>query len=357
MSLENTQNGVTTGSVATATALSALKTILTDEDISVVQIKTPKEIIDIEIIKNEKISNNLAKSIAIKHPYNDPDVTVNLDIIATVELLDKKNNETILITGGDGVGKVTKPGLQIPVGGYAINPVPRKMIENNLKPLIPKGKMVKVEISIPKGKEIGKKTMNPRLGIVDGISILGTTGIARSMSSQAYKDSIVYQIDVAIAENLDNLVFVPGNIGEKIALEKLNVSKEQIIQTGNYIGFMFEKAAEKGVKNFTLFGHIGKLVKVAGGIFNTKHSIADGRCEIIITYAALNGANKDVLKEIYNSKTTDDIYEILRRENLDEKVSNDIADAIKLKCKDRFEINLNVILVDMQGNFLNTNFD
>ena len=356
MTLKNKIDSVTTGSIATATALSGLKTILTNEKIDIVQITTPTDVIDVDIKKNEKLSETSAKSIAIKYPYDDPDITVNLEIIATVELLNKDSTKDVLITGGEGIGKVTKAGLQIPVGEYAINPTPLKMIENNLKPLIPSGKMVKVEFSIPKGEEIAKKTMNPKLGIVGGISILGTTGIARSMSNEAYKESILCQIDVAIGEKIEDLVFVPGNIGEKIATQKLNVKKEQIIQTGNFVGFMFEKASEKGIKKFTYLGHSGKLVKVAGGIFNTKHSIADGRREVIITYATLNGASKDILNEIYKSKTTDDMFKILKENDLDKKVSNDIANAIKSISKNRFNLDLNVILVDIQGNFLNSNF-
>ncbi|WP_409199673.1 cobalt-precorrin-5B (C(1))-methyltransferase CbiD [Methanobrevibacter sp. DSM 116169] len=357
MNLETNDCSITTGSIATATALSGLQSILTNENIAIVEISTPTDIINVEIKENKKVSKNIAKSIAVKYPYNDPDVTINLEIVATVELLDKVNDETVIITGGKGIGKVTKPGLQVAVGDYAINPIPLKMIRKNLEPLIPEGKSVKVEISAPEGEEIAKKTMNPKLGIIGGISIIGTTGIARSMSSKAYKDSIAYQIDVAIAQNLDNLVFTPGNIGEGLAQEKLKVSKDQIIQTGNYVGFMFNNAYEKGLKEFTYFGHIGKLVKVAGGIFNTKHSVADGRREIVITYAALNGASRNVLEEIYESKTTDDMFEILNRENLSLKVSNDIAKAIKNLCKSQFDIDLNVILVDMTGHFLNENFN
>lgn len=198
--------------------------------------------------------------------------------------------------------------------------------------------------------------MNPKLGIVGGISVLGTTGIARSMSSDAYKNSIVTQLDVAIALNLDNLIFVPGNIGEKLALKQLGVSKEQIIQTGNYVGFMFEEAEKRGITKFTFFGHMGKLIKVAGGIFNTKHAIADGRREIMVAHAALCGANQKDLQRLFDSKTTDDMMDILNELNISVEVSNSIADAISERCHQRFDLDLNVILVDMEGNYLNNNF-
>ena len=213
----------------------------------------------------------------------------------------------------------------------------------NLEDKIPEDKVAKVTISIPEGVEIAKKTMNPKLGIVGGISVLGTTGIARSMSSEAYKNSIVTQIDVAIASGIDDLIFVPGNIGEKLALKNLDITKEQIIQTGNFVGFMFEEAEKRGITKFTYFGHMGKLIKVAGGIFDTKHAVADGRCEVMVTHAALCGADRESLQKLYDS-------------GLSVEVSNSIASAIHERCMQRFDLDLNVVLVDMEGNYLNNNF-
>ena len=353
---DDNYTGVTTGTVATACSLAALDAILESPDIACVKVETPKKTLDILIDECKLLSPNKAQATAHKNPYNDPDVTVNLDIIATVELFDRTSEKSdIIITGGVGVGKITKPGLQIPVGEYAINPGPRKMIVKNLRDKIPDGKTAKVTISIPEGVEIARKTMNPKLGIVGGISVLGTTGIARSMSSDAYKNSIVTQIDVAIASGIEDLVFVPGNIGEKLAIKDLGISKEQIIQTGNFVGFMFEEAEKRGVKKFTYFGHMGKLIKVAGGIFDTKHAVADGRREIMVTHAALCGADRKSLERLFNSKTTDDMMDILKDINLSVEVSNSIASAIHERCMQRFDLDLNVILVDMEGNYLNSN--
>jgi cobalt-precorrin-5B (C1)-methyltransferase len=333
-----------------------LDAILESPDIACVKVETPKKTLDIIIDECKLLSPNKAQATAHKNPYNDPDVTVNLDIIATVELFDRTSEKSdIIITGGVGVGKITKPGLQIPVGEYAINPGPRKMIVKNLCDKIPDGKTAKVTISIPEGVEIARKTMNPKLGIVGGISVLGTTGIARSMSSDAYKNSIVTQIDVAIASGIEDLIFVPGNIGEKLAIKDLGIAKEQIIQTGNFVGFMFEEAEKRGVKKFTYFGHMGKLIKVAGGIFDTKHAVADGRREIMVTHAALCGADRKSLERLFNSKTTDDMMDILKDINLSVEVSNSIASAIHERCMQRFDLDLNVILVDMEGNYLNSN--
>ena len=349
--------GVTTGTVATACSLAALDILLDDEDIACVKVETPKKTLDIIIDECKRISSFKAYATAHKNPYNDPDVTVDMAIVSTVELIDKNDESSnVIITGGEGVGIITKPGLQIPVGEYAINPVPRKMIIENLTDRIPEGKVAKVTISIPEGEKIAKKTMNPKLGIVGGISVLGTTGIARSMSSEAYKNSIVTQIDVALASNIDDLIFVPGNIGEKLALKQLNVGKEQIVQTGNFVGFMFEEAEKRGINKFTYFGHIGKLIKVAGGIFDTKHAVADGRREVMVTHAALCGADNESLQRLYDSKTTDDMMDILNEIHLSVEVSNSIAQAIRDRCMQRFDLDLNVILVDMEGNYLNSNY-
>lgn len=350
--------GVTTGTVATACSLAALDAILDSPDIACVKVETPKKTLDIIIDECKQVSSFKAYAVAHKNPYNDPDVTVDLAIVSTVELLDASNDKPkVIITGGEGVGKITKPGLQIPVGEYAINPGPRKMILKNMENRLPEGKMAKVTISIPEGKRIAKKTMNPKLGIVDGISVLGTTGIARSMSSEAYKNSIVTQLDVALASEIDELIFVPGNIGEKLALKQLNVTKEQIVQTGNYVGFMFEEAEKRGITKFTFFGHLGKLIKVAGGIFNTKHAVADGRREIMITHAAICGADHEHLRMLYDSKTTEDMLSILDEIGLSIEVCNSIASAIHDRCMQLFELDLNVILVDMEGNYLNDNME
>ena len=305
--------GVTTGTIATACSLAALDAILDTSDIACVKVETPKKTLDIIIDECKRVSPTEAYAVAHKNPY------------------------------------------QIPVGDYAINPVPRRMILKNLKDKIPEDKAAKVTISIPEGEKIAKKTMNPKLGIIGGISVLGTTGIARSMSSEAYKNSIVTQLDVALASNIDNLVFVPGNIGEKLALKRLDVTKEQIVQTGNYVGFMFEEAEKRGITEFTFFGHMGKLIKVAGGLFNTKHAVADGRREIMVAHAGICGVGQKDLQRLFDSKTTDDMMDILNELDVSVEVSNSIADAIKDRCRQRFDLDLNVFLVDMEGNFLNDN--
>ena len=349
--LKESEYGITTGSAATAAALAALLSI--NGKVENVAIETPLGEIDICVNVSEKLNTYSGRASVIKYPYNDPDVTKNLEIFVDLILT---STPGVNIKGGYGVGVVTKPGLQVPVGEAAINPTPREMIISNLKKNIPEDMGADVVISVPAGKELAKKTLNSRLGIVNGISILGTTGFARSMNLKSYKTSYRCQIDVAVAEGYYDLVFVPGNIGETIARRIMNVDNDQLIQMGNFVGYMLSEAEKKGVKKITLLGHAGKLIKISAGIFNTKHSIADGRREIIAVHAALAGADKKVVNEIFESNTTEEMINILNKHSIVKNVFNNIAERIKNICSERFEIDFDVIIVNMEGQVLNNNY-
>jgi len=346
--LKESEYGITTGSAATAAALAALLSI--KGKVKEVEINTPLGEIILDVKHSEKLNSYSGRASVVKYPYNDPDVTKNLEIIAELVL---KEDPGIIVKGGEGVGKVTKPGLQVPVGGDAINPTPMEMIISNLQSNLPNDTGAEVIISIPQGKKLAKKTLNPRLGVIGGISILGTTGFARSMNLKSYKVSYRCQIDVAIAEGYDYLVFVPGNIGERIAKQLLDIEDDQIVQMGNFVGYMLEQASKEGVKRITLLGHAGKLIKIAAGIFNTKHSVADGRREIITSHAAIKGADKQMVQEIFNSNTTEDMITILKKNGLIKPVFNSIANEIQLLCTTKFNIDFEVIIVNMEGEVLN----
>ena len=350
--MENNKNspyGITTGSAATAAALAAILAV-NKNNVPQIDIKTPFGILKIDINCSIKISSDSGRACVVKMPYNDPDVTTNLKICADVKITD---DNKIKIKGGKGVGKVTKPGLQIPVGEHAINPVPRQMIKNNLQNVLPEGKGAEVTIFVPKGEEISKRTMNSRLGITGGISILGTTGIARPMSSKAYKESLACQIDVAVAEGYKDLIFVPGNIGERLAVKILDAPEDKIVQMSNFVGYMLDKAEEKNIKKITLLGHAGKLIKIAAGIFNTKNSVADGRREIIAAYCGLLGMDKELIQTIFKSKTTEDMIDILDKENMTFPLFEMIGKSIKDRCQERYNIDFDVIIVTMDGRILN----
>ena len=342
--------GITTGSAATAAALAALLSI--KEKVSLVNIKTPLGCLDISVDNSQKIDDYSGRASVVKMPYHDPDVTINMEVQAEVQLQDRPD---IIITGGEGVGRVTKPGLQLSVGEAAKNPVPREMIKSNLEDALPPGKGAIVKIIIPQGREIAHRTMNPRLGIVDGISILGTTGIARSMNSESFQMAKKCQLDVALAEGYRKLVFVPGNIGEKLAKQLLDVEDDQIIQMGNLVGYMLDEAKKSDISHLIILGHAGKLVKIAGGIFQTEHRLADGRREIITTHTGLVGGNRSLMEEVYHSNTTEDMMEILEREGMLEMVFNSIALAIQERCHEKFDLKPEVLILKMDGTLLNSN--
>jgi cobalt-precorrin-5B (C1)-methyltransferase len=342
--------GITTGSAATAAALAALLSLKGKVDS--VKIKTPLGNLDIAVKHSERLTEKSGKAVVVKMPYRDPDVTKNLEIVAEVHLRDKPGIE---IFGGEGVGIVTKPGLQVSVGEKAINPVPMEMIRSNLEDALPLGKGAEVTIEVPGGKDIANKTMNPRLGIVNGISILGTTGIARSMNSESFQKAKKCQLDVALAEGYHELVFVPGNIGEKMARRLLPVDNDQIIQMGNFVGYMLEQARNKDISQIIILGHAGKLVKIAAGIFQTEHRLADGRREVVTTHAGFLGAEKELLELIYHCNTTEDMINLLEDNGMLEDVFNSIATAIKELCQERFGLNPEVLILKMDGTPLNQN--
>lgn len=349
-SFEEPEYGITTGTGAAAAAMAAA--IVLNEKVDKVKLKTPLGKLEIDIKNSQKLTETHGRASVIKRPYNDPDVTCNLEIYADVWITD---DQGITIKGGEGVGVVTKPGLQVPVGQPAINPVPREMIRANLQDLIPPGKGAEVIITVPDGKRLAEKTLNPRLGIRDGISILGTTGIARSMFLESYKKSFKCQLDVAVAEGYEELVFVPGNIGENIARKILNVDEDQIIQMGNFVGYMLSEATQMNVEHIILMGHAGKLIKIAAGIFNTEHRTADGRREIIASHAALMGADQNIIKNIFQANTTEEMMDILDGENLLQAVFNSIAHSLKERCQERYPGELDVVIVKMDGTVLNSN--
>jgi cobalt-precorrin-5B (C1)-methyltransferase len=175
------------------------------------------------------------------------------------------------------------------------------------------------------------------------------------MNLESYQKSFKCQLDVAVAEKYKELVFVPGNIGDKIARNILDVDDDQIIQMGNLVGYMLHEASEANVKHLILLGHAGKLIKIAAGIFNTEHRIADGRREIISTHAALQNASSILINQIYNSNTTEEMIDLLDEVNLVETVFNSIAEAVKERCQDKYHGELDVVIVKMDGTVLNSN--
>jgi len=345
--------GNTTGAYAAAAAKAALITLL-DKPVDRIGIPSPLGIrFEILIKECKKLSDDTAIAYAIKNAGEDIDVTDKMEISATVKLTD---DGKIRIMGGKGIGTVTKHGLPVPVGEAAINPTPRKMIEDAVREVLPSGKGVEVTISAPEGEEVAERTQNSKLGIVGGVSILGTTGVVRPLSITAYRRSLVPQIDVALAQNHERIFLVPGNIGEKLAKQKFKVPEDAIIQTGDFMGYMLKMAVEKGAKEITIFGHPGKLVKLAAGIFNTHHKMGDARMEIIAAYAGAAGADTELIKAILQSNTTEETIKFLEQAKLLQPTFDKIAEQACLHSLERVKnkANVNVIIVSMDGTILGT---
>jgi len=342
--------GITTGASAAAAAKAAVNT-LTDKCVERVVIPTPIGIRFEIPIKNCRILGDTAIATVVKDAGEDVDVTNGIDITATVKLRD---DDQIVIKGGEGVGKVTKPGLQVPVGEPAINPIPQKMIIDAVKEALPQGKGADITITVPEGEKTAEKTFNAKLGIVGGISIIGTTGVVKPLSQEACRRSLVPQIDVAISHGYPRVFFVPGNIGERITKQLFQAPDDQIVQTGDFVGYMLDKAVEKGVKEIVFVGHSGKLVKLAAGIFNTHYKSGDARNEVIAAYAAAEGADTATVKAILQSNTTEEATETLDKINLTRKTYDKIAQKIHDRLADRTknQVKVSVIIVSMEGKIL-----
>jgi cobalt-precorrin-5B (C1)-methyltransferase len=321
------RSGYTTGTCAAAAAKGAALALFTGQYPCSVTVDLPvggvAEIPLFTIMTNK----GAAQASVIKDAGDDPDVTHGIEVCAEVVTA----SEGIEIIGGTGVGVVTKPGLPIAVGKHAINPVPLGMITKELLKVLPANVGVKVIISVPQGEKVAKRTMNERLGIVGGISILGTGGIVRPMSEDAYRRSLVPQIDMALAQGFSNLILTPGRMGAKRALA-MGVPDDCIVETSNFIGTLLEESVKRGVKGVIILGHLGKMVKLAGGIFHTHSRMADARKEIITAHAALYDAPPGLIKQLMTLNTAEQAVELLAAEDL-MVVFNSLAEAAEQRCR------------------------
>lgn len=264
----------------------------------------------------------------VKDAGDDPDVTHGSEIITTVELLPEDGE--IRFVGGEGIGTITQEGLKMPPGEPAINPVPREMTVKALRRIIGSRAAV-VTVTIPGGRELARKTFNPRLGIVDGLSVLGTTGIVRPMSEEAMKDSLLAELDMYARQGHKAILFVLGTTGENALKDRFGEFK-CILQVSNYIGFMIEEAVERGFTHILIGGFVGKLVKVASGTMNTHSHVSDGRIETICTHAALHGAPVETIRRIYNCLTTKKAMEVVSQEGLND-IWPDMAEKAASYCR------------------------
>lgn len=314
--------GYTTGSCAAAAAKAAAYMLLSGQDAPYVNLMTPKQIpLHLQVLDTVRKERSVSCAIE-KDGGDDPDVTNGIRIYAEVSYTEQPcvDGSNIRIDGGKGVGRVTKPGLEQPVGAAAINKVPRQMIRENLEEVCRqfgyKGSL-QVIISIPEGEALAAKTFNPRLGIVGGISVLGTSGIVEPMSEQALIETIRVEIRQKLANGMEYLLIVPGNYGIDFLEEYGHgLSLEDAVKCSNFVGEALDAAVEFGAKGVLLIGHIGKFVKLAGGIMNTHSHNADARMELLTVHAALLGAPVELLQKMMECVTTDDVLKYLQEADL-----------------------------------------
>lgn len=322
---EKLRCGYTTGSCAAAAAKAAAEMLISGIKLSKVQINTPKGIIlDLDVLDAE-ISDNCAKCAIKKDSGDDPDITDGILVYAKVSRL----TFGIEITGGKGVGIVTKAGLDQAVGAYAINSVPRKMITLAVGEIAEKYDYhggFKVEISVPEGENIAKKTFNPRMGIVGGISIIGTSGIVEPMSNSALIETIRLEEKMRRAEGHNTLLLTIGNYSEGYIQRSMPFALEKSVKCSNFIGEAIDIALEFGFESILIIGHMGKLVKLGAGIMNTHSAQADGRMDVLVTCGLLAGADSEMLKKLPDCVTVDAALDILKTSGMLEKTLEILAD-------------------------------
>mgnify|MGYP004503829091 FL=1 len=323
--------GYTTGTCAALAAAGAARLLLTGAVPESISLRTPKGIV-VEVAPLFCRRAAAGAECAIeKDGGDDVDVTTGLPVIAAVEL---RRDPAITIQGGKGVGRVTRPGLDQPVGEAAINHVPRQMIETALRAEAeaagyPGG--FGVTISIQGGEEVARRTFNPHIGVEGGLSVLGTSGIVEPMSQQAILDTIQLEMDQAALSNPRQLILAPGNYG----LDYLRDAYPEfagipVVKTSNFIGDTLDMAAAAGFKEVLLVGHVGKLCKLAGGIMNTHSHTADCRTELFCAHAALCGADRALCARLMDAATTDACLDLLDQAQLRTPVLESLLAAIQL---------------------------
>lgn len=320
--------GYTTGSCAAAASKAAAWMLLTGKRKESIRIETPKGFPLTLGVLHIEMGDDAVSCAIEKDSGDDPDVTKGSLIFARVSWAEEPG---IAIDGGQGVGRVTKRGLDQPVGAAAINSVPRRMIRENLEEVCRLADYrggLSVEIFVPEGERLAKKTFNPRLGIVGGISILGTTGIVEPMSEQALVDTIRVELRQRKAEGAEYVLLTPGNYGADYIQRDIGIGPDIAVLTSNFIGDAFDICNELGFRGALVVGHVGKLAKVAGGILNTHSKYGDCRMEIMAAHAAAAGLSASKVDEILDCATCDDAVRILRECDLCDPVLERISDRI-----------------------------
>ena len=326
--------GYTTGSCAAGAARGAAELLLGEDEIGEAELMTPKGILLHLELLDMKRDENAASCAVRKDAGDDPDTTNGILVYAKVEKFQIRSDmeDRIVIDGGTGVGRVTKPGLSQKIGEDAINPVPRAMILLAVEEIADRYHYeggLKVTISVPEGEKIARKTFNPRLGIVGGISILGTSGIVEPMSEKALIDSIRVEMSQHAAMGEQYMLVTPGNYGADYLREHMALPFEKNIKCSNYVGETIDMAVDMGVKGILFISHIGKFVKVAAGIMNTHSHSADARMEVLCANAIRAGGDLACARSILQCNTTDEALRVLDENHILRETMKEITDRIQ----------------------------
>ena len=332
------RRGWTTGTCAAAAAEAAALLLLTGRAPVELRLETPGGLTFTLPVEQPHLDGDAAVCTVRKDAGDDPDITNGVGISATV----CRAEPGVAIDGGAGVGRVTRPGLAMPVGAAAINPGPRAQITAAL------GRAARacgytggfsVIISAENGEELARQTYNEHLGVVGGLSILGTSGIVEPMSEKALVDTILLELDSLYAGGQRTAFLCPGNYGADFARDTLGLDLEKAVKCSNFIGEALDHAVFRGFDDILLVGHAGKLVKLAAGVMNTHSSVADGRQEIFTAHAALCGAGRDILEGLMQSISVDACIELLDREHLREpvlaRIESEIEKRLALRLRGR----------------------
>jgi len=348
------RTGFTTGTCATAASKAGILAIINQQSLNNVDVILPKrDKINIQI-NSCNFSKDNAQCSVIKDGGDDPDVTHGAEIFVNISLTDKVGS--IEIDGGKGVGRVTKPGLGLEIGTAAINPTPKKMILENIQEVGEEvlGKNgIKIVVSVPTGEELAKKTDNPRIGILDGISILGTSGIVIPYSTASFAAAIRQQIDVVSSMNDEEVVLTTGGRSEDFAREIIKLPDHSFIQMGDFSGYTIQQCAKKSLKKAYVAGFIGKLAKMAAGVKQTHVKGGKVNMKFLSELAKRCNANSETIRKILGANTARNVQEIVIEDNVDgffDEITKETCNQMRQHSEEKIPVE--VILFNFDGNIL-----
>lgn len=351
---KGTRKGFTTGACSAAAARAATLGLLTGKVPESVECVLPnRQCVRFDIIEG-RCDGQHAHAVVIKDAGDDPDCTHGAHMTADVSLLAGATDQ-IVLKGGPGVGTVTRPGLGLPLNGPAINPVPRRNIEDNVRAVA--GTLLdqnglEVTISVPDGEAMAKKTLNSRLGIIGGISILGTTGIVHPYSTAAFRASVVQGVEIAANQGLDTVVLTTGGRTEKFAMRELpQLAESAFVQMGDFLRYAVDTAVAKGIRHLIIGGMVGKLTKIAQGETITHAGRNPVDTDLVADIAASIGAPADVCTEIKNAETARYASERMEELGLVSEFHHELARRVIKTLIERYpgKFTLSVLVCDFEG--------